>query len=72
LLRLRGLQCVGVWVSTGFPCAYIGYTVDHMYTQFDFRKNRLAPVLSERKYCVTRVLCVVICYAEHSGRAVSE
>jgi len=54
ILRPIGLQCVGVWISTGllcmrmYMCIYVHIQSTISILNYDLRKTQLAPGLPER------------------------
>jgi hypothetical protein len=51
-------QYAGVRISTGLPCIHIYSWPVYILLNSDLRKNRLAPYLPERNYCVNQGVSV--------------
>jgi len=70
MLRPIRHQDVGIWISAGLPCTYVHRIFHHMHTHL-----RLAPNMSERKYCVSAgclcgnasVICGDVTHVEPAG-----
>ena len=69
MLRTIRFRCAGVWIWTGQLWVHMyvpRYVFLYVYADPTCAKFDLAPDLGERKYCVSRVVCV--CMRMQNGR----
>jgi hypothetical protein len=64
MLRPITFQLAGVWISNGLPCTSI-YACPVRILHSDLRKIRFAPGLTERIYCVSRWVSILLIPSGH-------
>jgi len=52
MLRPIKFQYAGFGISTGFPCVHVYWVICIIIS--NLRKNRLAPIMPDRKYCISQ------------------
>jgi hypothetical protein len=57
MLRQITFQYAGIGIPTVFPCVHIYWVICIIIS--NLRKNRLAPILPDRNYCISQGLFVV-------------